>query len=116
MLIVQYLNRVDLIVAVIIVAARSRFRRCVSGWRRSGSTGGSRSRRRQTEDGRADGGAQLLLFRDELLGIDCLWLGTILINVAAVLTAASMLYYLRKALSLRFGPGLTYNSTIVTRE
>jgi CDP-diacylglycerol--glycerol-3-phosphate 3-phosphatidyltransferase len=41
----------------------------------------------------------LLLYNDMLFGsIDCLWLGTILINVAAVLTVASMLYYLRKAL------------------
>jgi cardiolipin synthase len=40
----------------------------------------------------------LLLFRDRLLGLDCLFLGTILINVAAVLTVVSMLYYLRKAL------------------
>ncbi|HZS69942.1 MAG TPA: CDP-diacylglycerol--glycerol-3-phosphate 3-phosphatidyltransferase [Burkholderiales bacterium] len=40
----------------------------------------------------------LLLFHDRLLGVDCQWWGTILINVAAVLTVASMLYYLRKAL------------------
>jgi len=41
----------------------------------------------------------LLLFYDPLYGVlDCLWLGTILINVAAVLTVVSMLYYLRKAL------------------
>jgi CDP-diacylglycerol--glycerol-3-phosphate 3-phosphatidyltransferase len=40
----------------------------------------------------------LLLFNDRLLGLDCFWLGTILINVAAVLTVVSMLYYLRKAL------------------
>ena len=40
----------------------------------------------------------LLLFHDVLFGLDCQWLGTILINVAAVLTAVSMLYYLRKAL------------------
>jgi len=40
----------------------------------------------------------LLLFEDELLGINCQALGTILINVAAVLTVVSMLYYLRKAL------------------
>jgi cardiolipin synthase len=40
----------------------------------------------------------LLLYHDPLLGIDCLALGTVLINVAAVLTVASMLYYLRKAL------------------
>jgi len=41
----------------------------------------------------------LLLFHDRLFGeIDCQWLGTILINVAAVLTVVSMLYYLRKAI------------------
>jgi cardiolipin synthase len=43
----------------------------------------------------------LLLFRDDLFGLlNCQWLGTILINVAAVLTVISMLYYLRKALPL----------------
>ena len=40
----------------------------------------------------------LLLFHDRLFGVDCQWWGIILINVAAVLTVASMLYYLRKAL------------------
>jgi cardiolipin synthase len=40
----------------------------------------------------------LLLFKDNLWMVDCQWLGTILINIAAVLTVASMLYYLRKAL------------------
>ena len=41
----------------------------------------------------------LLLFHDRLFGVvDCQWLGTLLINVAAVLTVASMLYYMRKAL------------------
>ncbi|HSU64419.1 MAG TPA: CDP-diacylglycerol--glycerol-3-phosphate 3-phosphatidyltransferase, partial [Burkholderiales bacterium] len=41
----------------------------------------------------------LLLYDDNLFGVvDCTVLGTILINVAAVLTAVSMLYYLRKAL------------------
>ena len=40
----------------------------------------------------------LLLYRERLFGLDCLFLGTILINVAAVLTVVSMLYYLRKAL------------------
>ncbi len=41
----------------------------------------------------------LLLYHEELLGlVDCQWLGTILINVAAVLTVVSMLYYLRRAL------------------
>ena len=41
----------------------------------------------------------LLLFENTLLGmIDCYALGTVLINVAAVLTVVSMLYYLRRAL------------------
>lgn len=42
----------------------------------------------------------LLLYHDPLFDnmIDCQWLGTLLINVAAVLTVVSMLYYLRKAL------------------
>ncbi len=41
----------------------------------------------------------LLLFHDPLFDVvDCQWLGTLLINVAAVLTVASMLYYMRKAL------------------
>jgi cardiolipin synthase len=41
----------------------------------------------------------LLLYYDPLLDVlDSQWLGTILINVAAVLTVVSMLYYVRKAL------------------
>jgi CDP-diacylglycerol---glycerol-3-phosphate 3-phosphatidyltransferase len=41
----------------------------------------------------------LLLFHDDLLGIvHTQWLGTLLIDVAAVLTVISMLHYLRRAL------------------
>jgi CDP-diacylglycerol--glycerol-3-phosphate 3-phosphatidyltransferase len=41
----------------------------------------------------------LLLYHDSLLDlVDSQWLGTLLINIAAVLTVISMLYYLRKAL------------------
>ena len=41
----------------------------------------------------------MLLFDDTLFGlVDCQWLGTILINIAAVLTVVSMLYYLRRAM------------------
>jgi len=41
----------------------------------------------------------LLLYEDRLFGlVDCQALGTIMINVAAVLTVISMLYYLRRAL------------------
>ncbi|HEX2565837.1 MAG TPA: CDP-diacylglycerol--glycerol-3-phosphate 3-phosphatidyltransferase [Burkholderiales bacterium] len=40
----------------------------------------------------------LLLYHDELFGLlDTQWLGTILINIAAVLTVISMLYYMRRA-------------------
>jgi CDP-diacylglycerol--glycerol-3-phosphate 3-phosphatidyltransferase/cardiolipin synthase len=41
----------------------------------------------------------LLLYQDDLLGVlNAHWLGTILINIAAVLTVISMLVYLRRAL------------------
>jgi len=41
----------------------------------------------------------MLLFDDTLFGlVDCQWMGTILINVAAVLTVVSMLYYMRRAM------------------
>ncbi|MGE5638848.1 MAG: CDP-diacylglycerol--glycerol-3-phosphate 3-phosphatidyltransferase [Clostridia bacterium] len=41
----------------------------------------------------------LLLWHDTLFDlVDCQFLGTVLINIAAVLTVISMLYYLRKAL------------------
>ena len=41
----------------------------------------------------------LLLYYDDLFGVlNCQWLGTILINIAAILTVISMLYYLRKAM------------------
>ena len=41
----------------------------------------------------------MLLFDGMLFGwIDCQWLGTILINIAAVLTVVSMLYYMRRAM------------------
>ncbi len=48
----------------------------------------------------------LLLYHDPLFEtIDCQWLGTVLINAAAVLTVASMLYYMRKALPHASLPG-----------
>jgi len=48
----------------------------------------------------------LLLYHDELLGlVNCQLLGTVLINVAAVLTVISMLYYLRRALPDAAGAG-----------
>ena len=41
----------------------------------------------------------LLLYNEPLFGVlDCQWWGTVLINIAAVFTVVSMLYYLRKAM------------------
>lgn len=40
----------------------------------------------------------LLLYHDDLLGLPVQWLGTILINIAALLTVISMVVYLRRAL------------------
>jgi len=40
----------------------------------------------------------MLLYHDTLFDVlNCQWLGTLLINVAAILTVVSMLYYLRQA-------------------
>ena len=48
----------------------------------------------------------LLLYHGRLFdAVDCQWLGTILVNVAAVLTVISMLYYLRRALPHAMGEG-----------
>lgn len=48
----------------------------------------------------------LLLFHDPLFGLlDCQWLGTLLIYISAVLTVASMLYYLRQAMPDASTPG-----------
>ncbi len=48
----------------------------------------------------------LLLYHDPLFGrLDCQWLGTILINISAVLTVISMLYYLRRAMPDATTPG-----------
>jgi cardiolipin synthase len=44
----------------------------------------------------------LLLYSDWLFGVDCNALGTVLINLAAVFTVVSMLYYMRRA---RLAPG-----------
>jgi len=48
----------------------------------------------------------LLLYHDTLFGVfNCQWLGTLLINVAAILTVVSMLYYLRRAVPEASPPG-----------
>jgi cardiolipin synthase (CMP-forming) len=94
-----YLNRVDMIVALIIVGREI----AISALREWMAKVGQAASVAVAFIGKLKTVAQmvaipLLLFHDALFGLDCQWLGTILINVAAVLTAVSMLYYLRKAL------------------
>jgi cardiolipin synthase (CMP-forming) len=94
-----YLNRVDVIVALIIVGREI----AISALREWMAKVGQAASVAVAAIGKLKTVAQmvaipLLLFHDFLLGLDCQWLGTILINVAAVLTVVSMLYYLRKAL------------------
>jgi cardiolipin synthase len=94
-----YLNRVDMIVALIIVGREI----AISALREWMAKVGQAKSVAVAFIGKLKTVAQmvaipLLLYHDQLLGIDCQWLGTVLINVAAVLTVMSMLYYLRKAL------------------
>jgi CDP-diacylglycerol--glycerol-3-phosphate 3-phosphatidyltransferase/cardiolipin synthase len=51
----------------------------------------------------------LLLYQAPIGALNVMWLGTLLIWIAAVLTVSSMLYYLRKAwpaIAERTGGGL----------
>jgi CDP-diacylglycerol--glycerol-3-phosphate 3-phosphatidyltransferase len=94
-----YLARVDMIVALIIVGREI----AISALREWMAKVGQAASVAVAFVGKLKTVAQmvaipLLLYHRELLGLDCQWLGTILINVAAVLTVLSMLYYLRKAL------------------
>jgi cardiolipin synthase (CMP-forming) len=94
-----YLNRVDMIVSLIIVGREI----AISALREWMAKVGQAASVAVAFIGKLKTVAQmvaipLLLYHDALFGLDCQWLGTILINVAAVLTAVSMLYYLRKAL------------------
>jgi len=94
-----YLNRVDMIVALIIVGREI----AISALREWMAKVGQAKSVAVAFVGKLKTVAQmvaipLLLYHDVLLSIDCQWLGTVLINIAAVLTVMSMLYYLRKAL------------------
>ncbi|HYE88955.1 MAG TPA: CDP-diacylglycerol--glycerol-3-phosphate 3-phosphatidyltransferase [Vicinamibacterales bacterium] len=95
-----YLKRVDVIVALIIVGreiAISALREWMAKVGQSASVAVAFIGKLKTVGQMI--AIPLLLFDDELFDlVDCHWLGTILINVAAVLTVISMLYYLRKAL------------------
>ena len=99
LVVVLYLGRVDMLVALIIIGREI----AISALREWMAKVGQAASVAVAFIGKAKTVVQmiaipLLLFHDPLFGLDCQWLGTVLINVAAVLTAASMLYYLRKAL------------------
>jgi CDP-diacylglycerol--glycerol-3-phosphate 3-phosphatidyltransferase len=99
LLVVLYLGRVDMLVALIIVGreiAISALREWMAKMGQAASVAVAFIGKLKTVVQMI--AIPLLLFHDPLFGLDCQWLGTVLINVAAVLTAASMLYYLRKAL------------------
>ena len=101
-----YLNRVDVIVALIIVGreiAISALREWMAKVGQAKSVAGAFIGKLKTVAQMV--AIPLLLFHEQLFGLDCQWLGTVLINIAAVLTVVSMLYYLRKALPhARVGP------------
>jgi CDP-diacylglycerol--glycerol-3-phosphate 3-phosphatidyltransferase len=99
LLVLLYLNRVDMLVALIIIGreiAISALREWMAKVGQAKSVAVAFVGKLKTVSQMV--AIPLLLFHDRLLGLDCQWLGTILINVAAVLTVASMLYYLRKAM------------------
>jgi cardiolipin synthase (CMP-forming) len=99
LMVLLYLGRVEMLVALIIVGREI----AISALREWMAKMGQAASVAVAFIGKLKTVAQmiaipLLLYYDPLLGLDCQWLGTILINVAAVLTVISMLYYLRKAL------------------
>ncbi len=100
LVVLLYLNRVDMLVALIIIGreiAISALREWMAKVGQAKSVAVAFVGKLKTVSQMV--AIPLLLFHDRLFDLmDCQWLGTILINVAAVLTVISMLYYLRKAL------------------
>jgi cardiolipin synthase (CMP-forming) len=100
LVVLLYLNRVDMLVALIIIGreiAISALREWMAKVGQAKSVAVAFVGKLKTVSQMV--AIPLLLFHDRLFDLmDCQWLGTILINVAAVLTVVSMLYYLRKAL------------------
>jgi len=105
LVILLYLNRVDMVVALIIIGREF----AISALREWMATMGQRKSVAVAFIGKLKTVLQmvaipLLLFSDDLFGIiDCRALGTVMISIAALLTVVSMLYYLRKALPLLKG-------------
>ena len=100
LVILLYLNRVDMLVALIIIGreiAISALREWMAKVGQAKSVAVAFVGKLKTVSQMV--AIPLLLYHERLFGlVDCQWLGTILINIAAVLTVVSMLYYLRKAL------------------
>ena len=105
LIILLYLNRVDMVVGLIIIGREI----AVSALREWMAQLGQAKSVAVAFVGKLKTTLQmiaipLLLYEDPLFGIvDCHGLGTVMIYVAAVLTVVSMLYYLRKALPLMRG-------------
>ena len=102
LIILLYLNRVDMVVALIIIGreiAISALREWMAQLGQAKSVAVAFVGKLKTVLQMV--AIPLLLYEDPLFGIvDCHGLGTVLIYVAAVLTVVSMLYYLRRALPL----------------
>jgi CDP-diacylglycerol--glycerol-3-phosphate 3-phosphatidyltransferase/cardiolipin synthase len=100
LVVLLFLNRVDMLVALIIIGreiAISALREWMAKVGQAKSVAVAFVGKLKTVSQMV--AIPLLLYHEPLLDlVDCQWLGTILINIAAVLTVVSMLYYLRKAL------------------
>ena len=100
LIVLLFLNRVDMVVALIIIGreiAISALREWMAQVGQAKSVAVAFIGKLKTVFQMV--AIPMLLYSDYLFDlVDCQWLGTILINIAAVLTVASMLYYLRKAL------------------
>ena len=94
------LDRVEPVIALIIIGreiAISALREWMAKLGRSGSVAVAYVGKIKTASQMV--AIPLLLFHDNVLGVfNAQWLGTILINAAAVLTVISMVHYLRRAL------------------
>jgi CDP-diacylglycerol--glycerol-3-phosphate 3-phosphatidyltransferase len=99
LLVLLHLNRVDMLVALIIIGREI----AISALREWMAKVGQATSVAVAFIGKLKTTFQmvaipLLLYDEPILGIDVAWYGTLLIIVAAVLTVVSMLYYMRKAL------------------
>jgi cardiolipin synthase len=99
LVVLLYLGRVDMLVSLIIIGREI----AISALREWMAKEGQARSVAVAFIGKLKTGFQmvaipLLLYHEQFLGFDSQWWGTLLINVAAVLTVVSMLYYMRKAL------------------